>query len=114
MSPDFVRAHFYLGMAYVAKGVRDKGMDEYQTGMTLSGGTAWRPLTAFDAFMDVHCGRPAEARRVVKKLEEAPSSQGHLQDYYVLAQVEVALGDREAAFRDLAKAEQQNTNFLVC
>ena len=112
MSPDFVRGHNYLSIGYVAQGKCNDAMAEYQKSLKLTEGAAERELTAFDAFLNAHCGRPQEARRILQLLRESQPTARPL-EYYVIAEVEVALGEREAAFRDLAEAERHHTNFMV-
>ena len=111
MSPDFVRAHFYLAIGYLIKGMCSDAASEYQTALRMTGGTAERFVTSFEASVAVHCGKPEEARRILKELKAAAPKRPL--DHYAVAAVEVALGDLDAAFSDLEIAEKQRSNLMV-
>ncbi len=100
MNPQFASAHYELGQAYTQKKMFEDAVAEFKQAIRISGHNG-----LFDSnlgYVYAISGREADARQIVsdlqKKQDRDPSA------YAYLALVNVALGNRDAAFVWLNKA----------
>lgn len=109
LHPDFGVAHWYLGRAYLQKGRLHEALAELQTAVTLSGGSPLMKGTLGVA--QAQAGDRAAAQRTLAELEKlrAESYASALD----LADIHVALGDRERAFRWLDQAAAERAFHLI-
>lgn len=63
------------------------------------------------AEVDALSGRTAQAREILRQLTRAPKEE--FVSSYVIALLNTALGDKDAALRDLEKAYEQRDNNLI-
>ncbi len=109
LHPDFGVAHWYLGRAYLQKGRVPEALLELQKAVTLSGGS---PLMKGSLGVGYAlAGDRAAAQRTLDELEkDRAESYASALD---LADIHVALGDRERAFRWLDQAAAERAFHLV-
>ena len=106
LDPDRMFTHIFLGMAYEQKGSCTEALNEFRIVQTFTEG---RDGTGA-AHAEATCGRPADARRAMKIL--AGPSTDPVQDWFYVAGVFAALGEKDRAFDWLDKAIQ-NRDFFV-
>jgi len=109
LHPDFGVAHWYLGRAYLQKGRFPEALAELQKAVTLSGGSPLMKGTLGVGF--ALAGDRAAAERTLDELEKirAESYASALD----LADIHVALADRERAFRWLDQAAAERSFHLI-
>jgi TolB-like protein/DNA-binding winged helix-turn-helix (wHTH) protein len=107
LDPDRMFTHIFLGMAYEQKGSCTEALSEFRIVQTFTEG---RDGTGA-AHAEATCGRPADARRAMKIL--AGSSTDPVQDWFYVAGVFAALGERDQAFEWLDKAIQNRDFYLT-
>jgi TolB-like protein/DNA-binding winged helix-turn-helix (wHTH) protein/Tfp pilus assembly protein PilF len=107
LDPDRMFTHIFLGMAYEQKGSCAEALNEFRIVQTF---TAGRDGTGA-AHAEAMCGRPADARRAIK-IVAGPSSDP-VQDWFYVAGVFAALGEKDQAFEWLDKAIQNRDFFLT-
>lgn len=105
--PNRLYTHIFLGLAYDAKGMCPEAASEFQLAAGLTGG---REGTGA-AHMYATCHKPQKARRVLVIL--AGSSSDPIQDWFFVAGIYAALGDKDRAFEWLDKAVQNRDFFLT-
>jgi DNA-binding winged helix-turn-helix (wHTH) protein/TolB-like protein len=107
--PDFGVAHWYLGRAYLQKGRHQEALAELQKAVTLSGGSPLMKGTLGVGY--AMSGDRAAAVRTLHELEKlrAESYASALD----LADLHVALGDREQAFWWLGQAADERSFHLT-
>jgi TolB-like protein/DNA-binding winged helix-turn-helix (wHTH) protein/Tfp pilus assembly protein PilF len=107
LDPDRLFTHIFLGMAYEQKGMCTEALSEYRIVQTFTEG---RDGTGA-AHAEATCGRPADAKRALKIL--AGPSTDPVQDWFYVAGVFAALGQKDRAFEWLYKATQNHDFFLT-
>lgn len=109
LHPDFGVAHWYLGRAYLQKGRFKEALAELQKAVTLSGGSPLMKGTL--GVGHALAGDRAAAERTLRELEQlrAESYASPID----LADIAVALGDREGAFRWLDQAASERAFHLI-
>jgi DNA-binding winged helix-turn-helix (wHTH) protein/TolB-like protein/Flp pilus assembly protein TadD len=109
LHPDFGVAHWYLGRAYLQKGRLQEALAELQKAVTLSGGSPLMKGTLGVGY--ALAGDRAAAERTLHELEKlrADSYASALD----LADIHVALGDRERAFRWLDQAAAERAFHVI-
>jgi tetratricopeptide (TPR) repeat protein/TolB-like protein len=109
MNANSAVAHYVMGQILTRKGVYDQAIDEFQHALSL---TEDKPfLKAVIAVCYAKQGKKDEARVILKELEQ------QARERYVaplnLAAIQIALGDKDAAFASLEKAYQERANLLA-
>jgi DNA-binding winged helix-turn-helix (wHTH) protein/TolB-like protein/Flp pilus assembly protein TadD len=109
LHPDFGVAHWYLGRTYLQKGRLPEALAELQKAVTLSGGSPLMKGTLGVGY--ALAGDRAAAEGTLDELEKlrAESYASALD----LADIHVALGDRERAFRWLDQAAAERAFHLI-
>jgi TolB-like protein/Tfp pilus assembly protein PilF len=109
MEANFPAAHSVLGNAYLQKGSYEAAMSEYEKVLGLSQGVAVveRAMKAVIAHAQAKVGKRSEAENLLAELiaesdEETPSA--HRVSPHAIAEIYVALGDKEQAFAWLNRA----------
>jgi len=113
MDKNFVRAHRYLEKAYVAKGMYDEAITEYQTAATLAGEdseTAAKRATALRAAYAAS-GVRGYWQKQLDLLKEDPS-QGNMTPYGI-AGIYARLGDKDETFNWLEKAYREHDPYII-
>jgi DNA-binding winged helix-turn-helix (wHTH) protein/Flp pilus assembly protein TadD len=109
LHPDFGVAHWYLGRAYLQKGRHQEALVELQEAVTLSGGSPLMKGTLGVGF--ALAGDRAAAEAALAELEKLRTeSYASALD---LADIHVALGDPERAFRWLDQAASERSFHLI-
>ena len=108
LDPSSFPARRYLGLAYEAKGMYAEAINEFQTGVKLSGSPL---MLALLGHAYAASGKHAEARQVLKDLEQL-QSQRYVSPYTVAA-IYAGLGNQEQAFTWLEKAVEERDVWLM-
>jgi DNA-binding winged helix-turn-helix (wHTH) protein/TolB-like protein/Flp pilus assembly protein TadD len=109
LHPDFGVAHWYLGRAYLQKGRLQEALAELQKAVTLSGGSPLMKGTLGVGY--ALAGDRAAAEGTLAELEKLRAeSYASALDF---ADIHVALGDRERAFRWLDQAAAERAFHLI-
>jgi TolB-like protein/DNA-binding winged helix-turn-helix (wHTH) protein/Tfp pilus assembly protein PilF len=109
MNPAFPLAHLWMGRTYQAQREYKNALDEYTAAARALG--SWPVTMAAIGHLQAISGRPDEARRVLKDLEEL-SGREYVTPYGV-ALVHAGLGDSASAFEWLDRAVAHRSNWLV-
>jgi serine/threonine-protein kinase len=107
IDPDYVSAHDCLGEAYLAKGMLEKAVAEFQR--AASGGDAVRIVGLARAYGVM--GKRNEARKVLDELKKE-SKQSYFPPY-LLGTIHVALGENEQGLFLLEEAYTHRDPYLV-
>jgi TolB-like protein/DNA-binding winged helix-turn-helix (wHTH) protein/Flp pilus assembly protein TadD len=97
--------HNSLGVGYEATGKRLEAVSEYQKAIELSDGD--QDATAALAYAYVAMGRRAEAKKILRDLEQKAKS-GHASPY-IIATICAGLGDKDRALELLEKAYRERS-----
>ncbi len=108
LDPSSFPARRYLGLAYEAKGMYTEAINEFQTGVKLSGSPLMLALLGHAYAVS---GKKVEAQQVLKDLEQL-QSQRYVSPYTVAA-IHAGLGDQEQAFNWLEKAVEGRDIWLM-
>ena len=108
LDPSSFPARRYLGLAYEAKGKYAEAINEFQTGVKLSGSPLMLALLGHAYAVS---GNKAEAQKVLKDLEQL-QSQRYVSPYTVAA-IHAGLGDQEQAFTWLERAVEERDIWLM-
>ena len=108
LDPNSFPARRYLGLAYEAKGMYAEAINEFQTGVKLSGSPL---MLALLGHAYAASGRRAEAQQVLKDLEQL-QSQRYVSPYTVAA-IYAGLGNQEQAFTWLERAVEERDVWLM-
>lgn len=100
MDPSFVFASWGLAQAYVENEMYDEAIAELEKARTLSGG--WSALLAELGYASAMSGQRVEAQRILHELKER-ARQEYI-DPALIANIYIALGEKEQAFEWLEKA----------
>jgi DNA-binding winged helix-turn-helix (wHTH) protein/TolB-like protein/tetratricopeptide (TPR) repeat protein len=109
LHPDFGVAHWYLGRAYLQKGRLPEALAELQKAVTLSGGSPLMKGTLGVGY--ALAGDRAAAQGTLDELEKIRA--GSYASALDFADIHVALGDRERAFRWLDDAADERAFHLI-
>ena len=108
LDPSSFPARRYLGLAYEAKGMYPEAINEFQTGVKLSGSPL---MLALLGHAYAASGKKAEAHQVLTDLEQL-QNQRYVSPYTVAA-IYAGLGDQEQAFTWLDKAVEERDIWLM-
>ena len=103
LDPGFVGAHDCLGASYLAKAEYQQAIAECQKATSGSGNDLLREVGLARGY--AAAGKTGEARKVLDELQ-AESQRRYVPPYFA-ATVHAALGEKEQAFAQLAKAYQE-------
>lgn len=105
MDPTFIQARLVLGQAYEQKGMLREATAEFETAVSLDGGSSMYTASLAHAFGVV--GRRAEALKVLEDLRKMAESR--FVSSYDLALADVGIGDSAKAFELLNAAVQERS-----
>jgi len=108
LDPSSFPARRYLGLAYEAKGMYAEAINEFQTGVKLSGSPL---MLALLGHAYAASGKKAEALAVLADLQQL-QNQRYVSPYTVAA-IYVGLGDQEHAFTWLERAVEERDIWLM-
>ena len=108
MDPNSFPARRYLGLAYESKGMYAEAINEFQTGVKLSGSPL---MLALLGHAYAASGKRAEAQRVLNDLEQL-QAQRYVSPYTVAA-IYAGLNDQDQAFTWLEKAVAEHDIWLM-
>jgi serine/threonine-protein kinase len=109
LDPNFWLPHLFLVRIYLADGRFDDAIGSARRAAELSGGSA--EANASIAFALARAARKEEARRILDELLER--STNRFVPRYAIAQINLALGDKEAAIEELEKAFEGREALMV-
>jgi tetratricopeptide (TPR) repeat protein len=119
--PNFVTAHFRIGLAYEQLGRYEEAVEAFQSVIALStDDTKAEAMAAFKGGADARasmahtyalCGHCEEARSILAELE-AQAARAYIPPHD-LAMVYSALGERDKAFEWLKMAYQERFSLLI-
>jgi DNA-binding winged helix-turn-helix (wHTH) protein/TolB-like protein/Tfp pilus assembly protein PilF len=114
IDPDFARAHFRLGNAYLQKKMSQQALAEYQNALRLS------KRSGFDGDQYYECaigeayaisGNTREARNVLDRLIRR--SKSHYVPAYGIALIYARLGERDAMFDWMKRAYEEHSTSMA-
>jgi DNA-binding winged helix-turn-helix (wHTH) protein/TolB-like protein/Tfp pilus assembly protein PilF len=108
LDPSSFPARRYLGLAYEGKGMYAEAINEFQTGVKISGSPL---MLALLGHAYAASGRKAEAQQTLADLQQL-QSQRYVSPYTVAA-IYTGLGDQEQAFKWLEKAVEERDIWLM-
>lgn len=109
LDPNFWLPHLFLVRVYLADGRIGDAIASAQRASELSGGNAEAASTI--AYCMARAGRSGEAARILKELLER--SKSRYVPLYAIAQIHLALGDKDAAIAELEKAYEGRESLMV-
>ncbi len=109
LDANFFPAHFWLGLAYLEKSDFEAAIKSLQNALTLSAN--YVAVTASLGYAFGLCGKKAEAKKVLKELQNRAQKE-YIQPIY-FAWVYLGLNDIDSAFEYLEKAYQERSWWLV-
>ena len=110
MDPNFVMAHYTLGLALEKKGLYDEAIAEFQRAISLSGGTMGAVAALGHAY--AKSGRTAEAGKQIGLLEGI-LKQGRYVPALYLAYIYAGLGENDRAFDWAGKACEERSDYMI-
>jgi TolB-like protein/DNA-binding SARP family transcriptional activator/Flp pilus assembly protein TadD len=110
MDPDWDLAYLWRGMALEELGREAEAIASLTRAVALSGGSGI--TVAALAHAHAGAGEAEQARELVRGLTDA-MEDGHYRPSFEIAQVHVALGEREEALRWLEQAYQERSHSMV-
>ena len=108
LDPTSFPARRYLGLAYEAKGMYTEAINEFQTGVKLSGSPL---MLALLGHAYAASGKKTEAKQILADLQQL-QTQRYVSPYTVAA-IYTGLGDQEQAFNWLEKAVEERDIWLM-
>ncbi|HET6861482.1 MAG TPA: winged helix-turn-helix domain-containing protein [Pyrinomonadaceae bacterium] len=108
LDPSSFPARRYLGLAYEAKGMYAEAINEFQTGVKLSGSPL---MLALLGHAYAASGKRAEALQVLADLQQLPEER--YVSPYTVAAIYAGLGDNDSAFKWLDKAVEERDIWLM-
>lgn len=108
MDPSFSTAHLWLGQAYEQKSMFDIGIAEFQTGVQLTGGSAFSLAKLAHGF--ALAGSPDRCESLLRQLLELPK-QKYVSPYDI-AMIHVGLRNHDEAFSWLNRAFEERSLWL--
>lgn len=109
LDPNFWLPHLFLVRVYLADGRYGDAIASAQRATELSGGSA--EANASTAFAMAQAGRKEDAAKILGELLER--SKSRYVPHYALAQIHLALGDKDAAIAELEKAYLGRETLMV-
>jgi TolB-like protein/DNA-binding winged helix-turn-helix (wHTH) protein/Tfp pilus assembly protein PilF len=109
IDPNFSLAHCTLGMAYAQKRLYTEAFAEFNKALTLPGSRSL--VLANIARTYALSGRPAEARKLLRELED--SAKEHYVPAMYIAAVYAALGDRDRSLVWIQKAYDERSDYMI-
>jgi eukaryotic-like serine/threonine-protein kinase len=109
LEPNSVNAHNCLGLSYLGKKMYESAIQECQTAVNLSGNDVARAVDLARAYAS--SGNQAAARHILNEWEQR-AKHSYIPPYY-LAQVYVALGEKDQGISWLGKAYAERDPRLV-
>ena len=109
LEPNFAPALNYLARSYELKGMVDEAMATFHKAVENSGGSPLMKARLGSAYAGI--GKTAEARRILRELEEETKTR--YVPPCVIAALYVGLGDKEQAFVWLERAYQERDVLLM-
>lgn len=106
--PDFVQAHYYLSRAYALRGAYSEAIAETDK---IEPADAIPFATGQRGYVYALQGKRREALEIVEQLQQA-SKIRHVDPHYI-ADIYIALGDKELAFAWLEKAYQDHSPDII-
>jgi TolB-like protein/Tfp pilus assembly protein PilF len=103
LDPNAGHAHLLLGLAYEQKGMNTEAIEEYTKAQAM---LRW-PYSLSLAHLYAAVGRRADSEAILRQAENRPD------DWYWVAGVQAALGNKDAAFDYLDKVYDAR-NFFLC
>ena len=111
LEPNFVMAHFILGLTYLQKGQFQQSAAELQKAIALSGDSPLTLALGVLGHVSAASGRKHEAHRMLERLS-ALSRQRYVSSYS-LAIIYTGLGEKDAVFASLRKACEERHDRLI-
>jgi TolB-like protein/Flp pilus assembly protein TadD len=108
MDPTFSTAHIWLGQVYEQKRMFDLALAEFQTGVQLTGGSAFSLSRLAHGF--ALAGSPDRSRSLLSQLSEFPN-QKYVSPYDI-AMVHIGLGEHDEAFPWLDRAFEERSLWM--
>jgi serine/threonine protein kinase/Flp pilus assembly protein TadD len=105
LDPNFITAHSFLGLVYIQKSMYKEGIAEFEKELVISPGNT-NTLSGLGYAYAV-AGRGAEAQKVLDKLQQL-SKRKHV-SAGPIAQIFVALGEKDEAFEWLKKGSEDHS-----
>jgi TolB-like protein/DNA-binding winged helix-turn-helix (wHTH) protein/Tfp pilus assembly protein PilF len=109
LDPDFAPAHHFLGWAYLGQGRFEQAISEYQREKELNKNANY--VVASLGISLARAGRKQEAEQILEELRER-SKRSYVSSFDV-AQIYLALGDKESSLAYLNKALEEHSYDLV-
>ena len=109
LDPNFVLVHSSLGYVYLQESMYNEGIAEFEMELVISPGNS--EVLSGLGYAYAVAGRRADAQKVLDKLNEI-SKQKHVSAGPV-AQIYVALGEKDTAFEWLKKGSEDRSIFTV-
>ena len=109
MDPTFVRAHYYLGLAYQQKKMYEEAIPEFEKWTALTERNPSSQAALAQAY--AVAGKKLEARKLLGELEDL--KQRTYVSSYELAVIHTGLGERDQALGDLQKAYKEHDGWLA-
>ena len=109
MDPNFVPAHFFLGLAYVQKSLFKKAIPEFKKAKTLFGESTLMEVGLGYAY--AASGKRDPAQKVLDRLRRM-SKRMYVPSYYIAA-INADLGEKDQMFNWLEKGYEERDMRLV-
>lgn len=109
IDPNFSLAHCTLGMACVQKQLYAEALAEFNKALTLPGSRSFALANIARTY--ALSGKPAEARQVLRELENSASHQ-YVPAMYIAA-IYAALGEGDRSIRWIQKAYEERSDYMV-
>ncbi|PYT19773.1 MAG: hypothetical protein DMG58_35545 [Acidobacteria bacterium] len=109
IDPNFSLAHCTLGMACVQKQLYAEALAEFSKALTLPGSRSFALANIARTY--ALSGKPAEARQVLRELENSASHQ-YVPAMYIAA-IYAALGEGDRSIRWIQKAYEERSDYMV-
>jgi TolB-like protein/Flp pilus assembly protein TadD len=109
LDPSFVQAHLWFGRPFLEKGMFDEAIAELRLAVELSNGSTISLAVLGHAYASA--GRAAEARELLRKLEERAKTT-YLPSYWI-ALIYTGLSENAAALTWLERAADERSSWLV-
>ncbi|MFQ5904642.1 MAG: tetratricopeptide repeat protein, partial [Candidatus Binatia bacterium] len=107
LNPSYHLAHFYLGLAYEAKGLEEDAIAAFEKAVTTGGGTI---AVAWLGHAYAEAGYKSEALKILDELKER--SNGEYVPPFAIAVIYEGLGDTDSTFEWLGKAYQERSSWI--
>ena len=106
---NFSLAHCALGMAYAQKKLYAQALNEFNKALALPGSRSFALANIARTY--ALSGKPAEARKMVRELEDSARQQ-YVPAMYIAA-VYAALGDADRSIRWIQNAYEERSDYMV-